>query len=125
MVLSTKVAAMLDDTKATVEVPEKKKRGRPKKEAYAFTWTPAQREMFQALSEEWFENPDSMDAWLTKSFLRQLPMLNELMMNPPPGRSGPMVILQSIKDIRELGIEALVMLEKRREKTKGADKKKS
>jgi hypothetical protein len=132
MVLSTKVAAMVGDDGARIEIeepePKKRGRGRPKKEGYSFTWTPQQREKFTQLSEEWFENPATLAAYVTKSFLKQIPMLDELANNPPPGRSGPMVVLQAMKDIREIGIESIEMLAKRKEnqekKAKIADAKK-
>lgn len=47
-------------------------------------------------------------------------MLRELAYNPAPGRSGPMLAMQAMKDFRDLSIVVMELLEKR----KTQDKKK-
>lgn len=122
MPISTKVSDMLPDPSPAKEILDataptgKKGRGpgRPKKEIYHFQWTPEQKLEFERKAKEWFDNPEGLDPYIVEVYLKQLPMLEQFAYNPAPGRSGPMLAMQAMKDFRDLSVVVLELLDKRK-----------
>lgn len=100
--------------------PGKEKRGpgRPKKEIYHFKWTPEDVEIFKANAKIWKSDISKMDDFTDEALLVFHQMLYRFTLNPPPGRSGPAIVLQAMKDFRETAAILDAMRERREREAK-------
>ena len=85
--------------------------------------SPDELAQFQVNGLAWESNPAAFENWGLSRLYVYIQILDKLATNPPPGRSQASIVIQAIKDVRELfHTLADVLHEAKTGKKKKADK---